>query len=135
MLTIVYNSLRSLLQQLKRNKSLNKKLKEQHSSLTVLVKKNRVHTDYVMMLTIAMIVSAQGEATSAELIGRAVQRNAGYVTLRRIETAKEISKILAQGNNRLVLDADSLLLNVKENEKFAPLLMMLMFREMAGRKR
>jgi prohibitin 2 len=65
-----------------------------------------------------MIVSAQGEAMSAELIGKAVQKNAGYVTLRRIETAKEISKILAQGNNRLVLDADSLLLNVRENEKY-----------------
>ena len=83
-----------------------------------------------------MIVSAQGEAMSAELIGRAVQRNAGYVTLRRIETAKEISKILAQGNNRLVLDADSLLLNVKDNEKYyTPFLMMLMAREMLGRKR
>jgi hypothetical protein len=66
-----------------------------------------------------MIVSAQGEAMSAELIGRAVQRNAGYVTLRRIETAKEISRILAQGNNRLVLDADSLLLNVRDNEKYS----------------
>lgn len=66
----------------------------------------------------AMIVSAQGEALSAELIGRAVQRNTAYVTLRRIETAKEISKILAQGNNKLVLDADSLLLNVRDNEKY-----------------
>jgi len=65
-----------------------------------------------------MIVSAQGEAMSAELIGKAVQRNAAYVTLRRIETAKEIAKILAQGSNRLLLDADSLLLNVKENEKY-----------------
>ena len=49
------------------------------------------------MLMVAMIVSAQGEAMSAELIGKAIQRNAGYVTLRRIETAKEISKILSQG--------------------------------------
>ena len=74
----------------------------------------------VGLICIAMIVSAQGEAMSAELIGRAVQRNAAYVTLRRIETAKEISKILAQGNNRLVLDADSLLLNVKDNERCHP---------------
>jgi prohibitin 2 len=88
-----------------------------------------------MTLTTAMIVSAQGEAMSAELIGRAVQRNAGYVTLRRIETAKEISKILAQGNNRLVLDADSLLLNVKDNEKYYTRLMVLMTREMLARKR
>jgi prohibitin 2 len=65
----------------------------------------------------AMIVSAQGEAMSAELIGKAVQRNAAYVTLRRIETAKEIAKILAQGSNRLLLDADALLLNVKEQDK------------------
>jgi len=64
-----------------------------------------------------MIVAAQGEAMSADLIGRAVQKNAGYVALKRIETAKEISRILAQGSNRLVLDADALLLNVKENEK------------------
>lgn len=113
----MYNSLLSLLQLLKQNKLLNKKLKEQHSSSTVLVKKNKVH-ELCTILMIAMIVSAQGEAMSAELIGRAVQRNAGYVTLRRIETAKEISKILAQGNNRLVLDADSLLLNVRDNEKY-----------------
>jgi prohibitin 2 len=73
-----------------------------------------------VVLTIAMIVAAQGEAMSAELIGRAVQRNIAYVTLKRIETAKEISKILAQGNNRLVLDADSLLLNVKENQGYLP---------------
>jgi prohibitin 2 len=66
---------------------------------------------------IAMIVAAQGEAMSAELIGRAVQKNAGYVSLKRIETAKEIGKILAQGNNRLVLDADALLLNVGANER------------------
>jgi hypothetical protein len=65
-----------------------------------------------------MIVAAQGEAMSAELIGKAVQRNAAYVTLRKIETAKEISKILAQGSNRLILDAEALLLNVRENEKY-----------------
>ena len=65
-----------------------------------------------------MIVSAQGEAMSAELIGRAVQKNAGYVALKRIETAKEISRILAQGNNRLTLDSESLLLNVYEGAKY-----------------
>jgi prohibitin 2 len=63
-----------------------------------------------------MIVAAQGEAMSAELIGKAVQRNAAYVTLKRIETAKEIAEILSKGVNRLLLDADSLLLNVKEKE-------------------
>jgi len=89
----------------------------------VLCKKNKVLPAISLThatnrgLSVAMIVSAQGEAMSAELIGKAVQRNAGYVTLRRIETAKEISRILAQGNNKLVLDADSLLLNVRDNEK------------------
>jgi len=52
-------------------------------------------------LSVAMIVSAQGEAMSAELIGKAVQRNAGYVTLRRIETAKEFRGFWLKGTINL----------------------------------
>jgi hypothetical protein len=101
---------------LRLNRLLNKKLRERLSSSTALVRRNKVFSLNEELKT-AMIVGAQGEAMSAELIGKAVQRNAAYVTLKRIETAKEISKILAQGANRLVLDAESLLLNVRETEK------------------
>jgi prohibitin 2 len=87
------------------------------------------------ILIVAMIVAAQGEAMSAELIGRAVQKNAGYVSLKRIETAKEIGRILSQGNNRLVLDADALLLNVGANEKYVSWKVRLMGREPMGKRR
>ncbi|KAJ1679308.1 Prohibitin-2, subunit of the prohibitin complex (Phb1p-Phb2p) [Spiromyces aspiralis] len=60
------------------------------------------------------IVRAEGEARSAELIGEAIKSQPGYIELRRIETAREISNILSKSNNRLLLDADTLLLNVAE---------------------
>jgi prohibitin 2 len=116
-INLVYNSRLNLQLLWNQNRLPNKRRNVRLSSSTVLVRKNKVWKDTRKSLIVAMIVSAQGEALSAELIGRAVQRNTAYVTLKRIETAKEISKILAQGNNRLVLDADSLLLNVRENEK------------------
>ncbi|KAJ2494561.1 Prohibitin-2, subunit of the prohibitin complex (Phb1p-Phb2p), partial [Coemansia sp. RSA 2049] len=38
----------------------------------------------------------------------------GFLELRRLETARDIAHILQRSNNRLVLDASSLLLNVTE---------------------
>ncbi|KAJ1988632.1 Prohibitin-2, subunit of the prohibitin complex (Phb1p-Phb2p) [Coemansia spiralis] len=60
------------------------------------------------------IVRATGEARSAELIGEAIKNQPGFLELRRIETARDIAHILQKSNNRLVLDASSLLLNVTE---------------------
>ena len=62
------------------------------------------------------IIRAQGEARSAEMIGQAIQQNPGFVKLRRIEAAKEISETLARGNNRVYLSADSLLVNLLGKE-------------------
>eukprot|EP00826_Nyctotherus_ovalis_P064482 TRINITY_DN9460_c0_g1_i3.p4 TRINITY_DN9460_c0_g1~~TRINITY_DN9460_c0_g1_i3.p4 ORF type:complete len:149 (-),score=56.60 TRINITY_DN9460_c0_g1_i3:105-551(-) len=56
------------------------------------------------------IVRAQGEAVSAELIGKAM--NPAYLELRRVETAKHIAEILAVSNNRAFIDSDTLLLNI-----------------------
>ncbi|KAJ2131086.1 Prohibitin-2, subunit of the prohibitin complex (Phb1p-Phb2p) [Coemansia sp. RSA 921] len=61
------------------------------------------------------IVRAKGEAASAELIGEAIQSQPGFLELRRIETARDIAQILQKSGNRLVLDANSLLLNVTES--------------------
>lgn len=58
------------------------------------------------------IVKAQGEARSAELIGEAIKNKPGFLELRRIETAREIANIIANSNNRVLLDAETLLLNV-----------------------
>jgi len=58
------------------------------------------------------IVQAQGEAQSARLIGEAIQQNPAFLTLRRIEAAREIAKTVAASQNRVYLPADTLLLTL-----------------------
>ncbi|KAJ2077367.1 Prohibitin-2, subunit of the prohibitin complex (Phb1p-Phb2p) [Coemansia sp. RSA 988] len=70
--------------------------------------------DRAMQEKQSIIVKAEGEAASAELIGEAVKNQPGFLELRRIETARDISHILQKSRNRLVLDSSSLLLNVTE---------------------
>ena len=62
----------------------------------------------------AMVVRAQGEARSAELIGDAIKRNKASVELKKLENARVIAQSLqeAGGRNRLLLDAEGLGLNV-----------------------
>jgi len=60
----------------------------------------------------SIIVRAQGEAKSAELIGESMRQNKGFLELRRLEAAREIANTLATSGNRIMLDAESLLLNV-----------------------
>lgn len=58
-----------------------------------------------------LVVKAQGEAKSAELIGEAIKKSKDYVELKRLDTAREIAGILAKSPNRIMLDNDTLLLN------------------------
>lgn len=58
------------------------------------------------------IVKASGEAKAAELIGDAIKKSKDYVELKRIDTAREIAQILSKSGNKVLLDNDSLLLNV-----------------------
>ncbi|CAI5758563.1 unnamed protein product [Candida verbasci] len=58
-----------------------------------------------------LVVRAQGEAKSAELIGEAIKKSKDYVELKRLDTAREIANILASSPNRIILDNDTLLLN------------------------
>lgn len=46
------------------------------------------------------------------MIGNAMKDNPGFVDLRRIETAKEISNLLSRSQNRMVLNSESLLLSL-----------------------
>lgn len=62
----------------------------------------------------SIIVRAQGEAQAAEMIGKAIKSNPGFLALRKIENAREIASVVAQSKNRVFLDADALLLNVQE---------------------
>jgi len=58
------------------------------------------------------IIKAQGEAKSAEMIGAAVQKNPGFIELRQLDTARNISSIVSRSSNRVYLDSNSLLLNM-----------------------
>lgn len=62
------------------------------------------------------ILRAQGEAESAMLIGKAIQQNPAFITLRKIEAAKEIAGTIGTSANKVFLSSDSLLLNVSELE-------------------
>ena len=67
----------------------------------------------------ATVVRAQGEARSAELIGEAIKKSKSYLDLRKIDNARQISSILADGGgkNKLYLDAEGLSLNVYANSE------------------
>lgn len=62
------------------------------------------------------IIRAQGEAQSATLIGQAVQQNPAFLTLRKIEAAREIAATVSASPNRIFLSSDSLLLNLANYE-------------------
>jgi hypothetical protein len=61
----------------------------------------------------SIIVRAQGEARSAELIGDAMRSNKGFLQLRRLEAARDIATLLSESGNKVMLDSQSLLLNGK----------------------
>ena len=64
-----------------------------------------------------MVVKAQGEARSAELIGEAVKKSKSYLELKKIENARTIAGLIQEhgGKNRLLLDSEGLGLNVFDN--------------------
>ncbi|KAH6579110.1 hypothetical protein BASA60_003392 [Batrachochytrium salamandrivorans] len=62
----------------------------------------------------SIIVKAEGEAKSAELIGDAIKNSPGFLELRKLDTAREIATTIANSNNRVFIDSDGLLLNVRE---------------------
>lgn len=64
-----------------------------------------------------MVVRAQGEARSAELIGDAIKKSRSYVELRQFENAKNVASILQGSQNRVYLDATGLGLNVTREEQ------------------
>lgn len=61
-----------------------------------------------------MVVRAQGEARSAELIGDAIKKSRSYVDLREFENAKNIASVLQGGSNKVYLDTEGLGLNISQ---------------------
>eukprot|EP00475_Leptophrys_vorax_P004886 TRINITY_DN12929_c0_g1_i1.p1 TRINITY_DN12929_c0_g1~~TRINITY_DN12929_c0_g1_i1.p1 ORF type:complete len:296 (+),score=70.01 TRINITY_DN12929_c0_g1_i1:88-975(+) len=66
------------------------------------------------------IIRAQGEARSAEMVGRALKKNPGFVELRKLEAAREIAETMARSQNKVYLSADSLLLNLLQRPETKP---------------
>ncbi|MEQ2315476.1 hypothetical protein AMECASPLE_022845 [Ameca splendens] len=64
------------------------------------------------------IIQAEGEAEAAKMLGQAVTKNPGYLKLRKIRAAQNIAKTVAQSQNRVYLNADSLVLNLQDKESF-----------------
>jgi len=64
----------------------------------------------------SMVIKAQGEAKSAELLGAAIRDNPGFIQLRKLEAAREIAGTLSKSSNKLYLDGDSLLLNITDSD-------------------
>merc|ERR1719330_2099560 len=63
------------------------------------------------------IIHAEGERQSAAMIGDAIKANPGFIELRRIQVAKDISNLLSKSSNRMVLSTESLLLNLMGKDK------------------
>eukprot|EP00439_Symbiodinium_sp_Y106_P024327 s1805_g2.t5 len=61
------------------------------------------------------IIHAEGEKESARMIGDAIKANPGFVELRKISVAKEISSLLSKSANRMVLSTESLLMSLSED--------------------
>ncbi|KAJ8319763.1 hypothetical protein KUTeg_001350 [Tegillarca granosa] len=68
------------------------------------------------------IVQAEGEAESAKLvsflvdIGQAISQNPGYLKLRKIRASQNISRTIANSQNRVYLTANNLMLNITDKE-------------------
>jgi len=60
------------------------------------------------------IVQAEGEAEAAKMLGLAVGRNPGYLKLRKIRAAQNISRTIANSQNRVFLSGNSLMLNIQD---------------------
>ncbi|KAF4351991.1 prohibitin-1, mitochondrial [Cannabis sativa] len=59
------------------------------------------------------IIRAEGEATSAKLIGEAISNNPAFITLRKIEAAREIAHTISNSGNKVFLNSEDLLLNLQ----------------------
>ncbi|ESQ50433.1 hypothetical protein EUTSA_v10002059mg [Eutrema salsugineum] len=59
------------------------------------------------------VIRAEGEAKSAQLIGQAIANNQAFLTLRKIEAAREIAQTISNSANKVYLSSNDLLLNLQ----------------------
>merc|ERR1712027_204017 len=61
------------------------------------------------------IVQAEGEAKAAQMLGEAVSKNPGYLKLRKLRASGTIAKTISAAQNRVYLNAGTLMLNINED--------------------
>jgi len=59
-----------------------------------------------------IIIKAQGEAESAKMISDAIKQNPNFIEIRKLEAAREISRVLSKGNNKIYLNSENLLFHL-----------------------
>ncbi|XP_056630744.1 prohibitin-2 [Diorhabda sublineata] len=62
------------------------------------------------------IVQAEGEAEAAKMLGEAIGQNPGFLKLRKIRAAQNISRTIANSQNKVYLSGNSLMLNISDKE-------------------
>merc|ERR1712012_1437621 len=62
------------------------------------------------------IVQAEGEAQAAEMLGEAIAKNPGYLKLRKLRASQHISQTISQSQNRVYLNAGTLMLNINDDD-------------------
>jgi len=62
------------------------------------------------------IVQAEGEAQAATLLGEAISRNPGYLKLRKLRASGTIAKTISAAQNRVYLNAGTLMLNINDED-------------------
>ena len=62
------------------------------------------------------IIKAMGEAEAVMKFGEANKKGNSFLALRRLEASKEISKLIANGKNKIILNSDAFNLNLPVTE-------------------
>ena len=71
----------------------------------------KYEVDQAMETKKSIIIKAEAEARSIELVGSAAMTNPSYLDVRRIEYSKEIAAILAHSKNHILLNSSILQMN------------------------
>jgi prohibitin 2 len=67
------------------------------------------------------IVHAEGEAQAAQLLGEALSSNPGYLKLRKIRASQGIARTISNSQNKLYLNANTLMLNINDSQFDEPM--------------
>jgi prohibitin 2 len=65
------------------------------------------------------IIDAEAMADASAKVGAAMAKNPAYIQLRQIENAQKIADVIGRSQNKVYLDADTLLLNVLQEGESA----------------